>query len=225
MNHEWGPHDPGLALSTGDGLAEQAYQVMRDAIIGRQLPAGSRLSAPDIAQRFHISRSPVREAISRLADEGLAVAEPRRGAVVAHITLDDLVAIYDLREVLEGLACRLAATRVTAEDLVELRLVLNEHAEAVSANDVERRLEADQQFHASIHKVAGNARLGEALARLQGQIRMGMDATRRRPGGLQQARNEHEEIFSALERRDSSEAERAARIHIARVRTELRPTP
>lgn len=205
-------------------LADQAYAVIRDAILSHQLPPGTRLSVPDLARRLGISRSPAREAITRIAHEGLATVEPHRGAVVADIRSEDLVEIYALREVLEGLACRLAATQLDDEDVAELRQLLDEHEQAVAAGDTERHYDLDQQFHAAIRDLAGNSRLIESLDRLQGQIRVAMYTTRRSPGGMPQALAEHRVILDALSTRDPARAETAARQHIARLLHELEQT-
>lgn len=204
-------------LVVGEALAEQAYRLLRDAILEQRLPAGTRLSVPDVARRLGISRSPAREAIARVAADGLVHIEPRRGAVVASITRNDLVEIYELREVLEGLACRQAAARINEEQLAELRTVMAEHRAAIEANDVPAHKTLDQRFHAGIRQVTGNQRLIESLDRLRGQVMIAMDTTRRLPGGMLQAFTEHQEILAALAAHDPDRAEAAARAHIGRL--------
>lgn len=206
----------------GSALAEQAYVTLRDAILSHQLAPGTRLSVPEVARQLEISRSPAREAISRIAYEGLADVEPNRGAVVAEIKTSDLVEIYVLREVLEGLACRIAASQMTDAHVGELRELVQHHEEAVQADDVEAHYDVDQRFHAAVRELAGNQRLSDSLARLQGQIRVGMFATRRSPGGMAQSLDEHRAIMDALASGDPELAERAARSHISRLLTDLR---
>lgn len=206
----------------GSALADQAYVTLRDAILNHELEPGSRLSVPEVARQLEISRSPAREAISRIAYEGLADVQPNRGAVVAEITKADLVEIYVLREVLEGLACRIASTRVTQIHLQELKGLVDIHGSAVASNDPVAHYDADQRFHSYIRQLAGNRRLSDSLDRLQGQIRIGMYATRRSPGGMNQSLDEHRKILNALETRDPDCAEQAAREHISRLVNELR---
>lgn len=208
-------------IAPGEALADQAYTRLRDAILAHELTAGTRLSVPDVARRLGISRSPAREAIARIASEGLATYEPRRGAIVARIETTDLVEIYELREVLEGMACRLAAVRIHDTTIEELHAVVADHASAVAADDVERHMTLDASFHQSIRVAAQNDRLRESLDRLQGQIRIAMDTTRRSPGGMGQALAEHREILAAVAARDPDAAERAARAHVARLRGSL----
>lgn len=210
-------------VAAGDVLAEQAYLRLREAILQRRIEAGTRLSVPEVARRLGISRSPAREAVARIAGDGLATMEPRRGAVVARITAADLREIYELREVLEGLAARLAAERARKEQLAELRELVEAHRAAVGAGDVARHMDLDQAFHLAIRKAAGNRRLLEPLDRLQGQVRIAMDTTRRSPGGMPQALAEHEAILAALEAKDAARAEAEARAHIVRLRDALPP--
>ena len=209
------------APTRGDGLATQAYVALRDAILSHQLPPGTRLSVPEIARRLQVSRSPAREAIARIAYEGLATNEPHQGAVVVQVQRSDLLEIYAVRQVLEGLACRLAVGRLTESGSAVLRQIVDEHAEAIAAEDVDRHYEIDQRFHATIREQAGNARLTEYLDRLQGQIRLAMHTTHRSPGGMAQALTEHEAIVDALASGDPDAAEAAGRVHIARLMDEL----
>ena len=205
----------------GDALAEQAYVRLREAILDRSLPPGTRLSVPAVARRLGVSRSPAREAIARIAGDGLATLVPRKGAVVASITPADLLEIYELREVLEGLAARLAAERASADALAELDDLVARHRAAIEAGDVAGHMELDQAFHRAIRVAAGNGRLLEPLDRLQAQVRIAMGTTRHSPGGMPQAHAEHEGILAALRARDAERAEAAARAHIGRLRESL----
>lgn len=208
----------------GRGLAEQAHLALREAILNHQFPPGTRLSVPEMARRLGISRSPAREAIARVADEGLARMEPNRGAVVTTIRVGDLVEIYSLREVLEGLACRLACERLTQENGAELSSIVEAHEIAVTEGNVERHYELDQRFHGTIRRVAGNGRLSDTLDRLQGQIRVAMRTTHRSSGGMKAAVAEHRAMLDALLNRTPEEAEQAARRHVSRLLGELRDT-
>ncbi|MGH3751067.1 MAG: GntR family transcriptional regulator, partial [Micromonosporaceae bacterium] len=160
-------------------------------------------------------------AIARIAYEGLAQVEPRRGAVVSDIQAQDLVEIYSLREVLEGLACRLACQRLGQADVDQLKAILDEHAQAIETQDLARHYELDQGFHAAIRNLTGNQRLIESLDRLQGQVRVAMHATHRSPGGMPQALAEHRVILDALDSGDPGKAEQAGRAHVARLLRDL----
>ncbi|MGH3359468.1 MAG: GntR family transcriptional regulator [Nocardioidaceae bacterium] len=211
-----------IATPADRGLAEQAYVTLRDAILAHELRPGARLSVPVVAEQLGISRSPAREAIARIAHEGLAFVTPNRGAVVADVAPADLVEIYQLREVLEGLACRLAATAMTEDHLTTLRALVEEHAKAIEENDPERHYDIDASFHATIRDIAASTRLASSLEMLQGQIRLAMHRTHRSPGGMAQALAEHRLILGALESRNPDVAETVGRAHIARLLNELR---
>lgn len=208
-------------LQPGAALADQAYLSLREAILSGQLEPLTPLSVPGVARQLGISRSPAREAIARLAAEGLARIEPRRGAVVARITVEDLNEIYEVREVLEGLASRLAAKIIKEPQLAELANVVAEHRVAIESGDVNAHMACDQRFHRIIREIAANGRLTDSLDRLQGEIRVAMNTTHRLNGGMQQALAEHEEILAALERNDPHAAEEVARRHIRRLRESL----
>ncbi|GEK79217.1 GntR family transcriptional regulator [Agrococcus baldri] len=208
-------------LARGDGLAEQAYTVLRDAILNHELPPGTRLSVPEIARQLEISRSPAREAIARIQHEGLAQAVPNRGAVVSHIDLAALVQLYDIREVLEGLAVRRATERADQAWVDALEQLWEQHRHAVEAGDGARHIELDGEFHQRIREAAGNPSLAGSLDHLQGQIRLAMATTSRRGGGMPQAIAEHRAILDAIRSGDGAVAERVAREHIARLRESL----
>jgi DNA-binding GntR family transcriptional regulator len=210
-----------LAAADG-GLAEQAYVTLRDAILSHELHPGARLSVPVVAEQLGISRSPAREAIARIAHEGLALVTPHRGAVVADVEPVDLVEIYQLREVLEGLACRVAATAMTAERAAALAAILDQHTVAVEHDNAQRHYDLDARFHAVIREIAGSSRLSASLEMLQGQIRLAMHTTRHSPGGMAQALAEHRLILAALESGNPEVAETVGRAHIARLLNELR---
>lgn len=213
--------DEAEALTRTDGLAGRAYLVLRDAILSHRIPPGTRLSVPEIARQLNISRSPAREAITRIQYEGLADFVPHRGAVVTEIGLDELIELYDIREVLEGLAARLAANSGETSLGTELQRVWQEHQDAVEADDVARHMELDVEFHQLIRGAAGNPRLGDALDRLQGQIRLAMATTARRGGGMHAALAEHQHLIAAITSGDGDAAERIARDHIRRLRDSL----
>lgn len=174
-----------------------------------------------VTDRLGVGRSPAREAIARITYEGLARFEPNKGAVVANPDRGELVEIYEVREVLEGLACRLASQRVRAADLGDLRAILADQRAAIESGDVERHYIIDMRFHARIREIAANSKLATQLDLLQDQIRLAMSTTHRSPGGMPLALAEHHRIVDALESQDVLLAEFAGRGHIARLRKDL----
>lgn len=202
-------------------LADDVYAQLREEITGGALVAGDRLSVPALALKFSISRSPVREAIQRLVVEGLLTEHAHRGAVVARISSADLAQLYEVREVLEGLAARLAATRILSRELEELAAILNEH-EAVleKGTDLTGHMEADARFHRRVHEIADNEELLRQMGRQQAMIRMAMHTTVV-SAGPGRALSEHRDLLLALEAHDPDRAEQVARRHIARLRVSL----
>jgi len=215
------PLHAAAAVTRGEGLTDQAYLVLRNAILDNLLPPGTKLSVPEIARQLNISRSPAREAVARIQSEGLADFTPNRGAVVSRIDLVALAQIYDIREVLEGLASRLATERVDDAWIDELDALWSEHARSIEADDIGEHIRLDGEFHQRIRDAAGNLRLSESLESLQGQIRLAMVTTSRRGGGAAAAIAEHRGVIDAIRARDGDLAERIMKNHIRRLHDSL----
>lgn len=200
----------------------QTQFALRELILDHKLPPGSRLSVPEIAKLLGVSRTPAREAIAEIVSEGLAVKRANRGAVVVDLTGNDLVEIYLLREVLEGLAARLATLRRTPQQLTVLGEILTAHDRAVNDSNIQSHFDLDREFHTSILEIAGNERLTTSLGMLRSQIDIAMKTTHKGPGGIALALDEHRSIFHHISNRNPSEAEEAARRHIQRLRESLK---
>jgi DNA-binding GntR family transcriptional regulator len=210
-------------LSDRQRVSDDVHRLLRRAIFTRELPPGARLSVPALATRFGLSRSPIREAVLRLVREGLADEVPYRGAVVRRVGAEEIAPLYELREVLEGLAARLAATRASPDALSELRSTVAEHAEVIAAGDVAAHFEVDMRFHRLVREAAGNDQLVGALEPVQDRIRIAM-LTTSLTAGPAQALRDHETILRAIEARDPEAAEAAARQHIRRLVAHLADT-
>lgn len=218
-----GPGGRGVLVNASGSLperprvADHVYARLRDALLSGQLPPGGRLSVPSIAEQFRVSRSPVREAVQRLVQEGLATEEPHRGAVVTQVRPDELIPLYEVREVLEGLAVRLAAERATGEERAAMQANLQQHVEAVERGDLQQHIVFDLRFHALTREAARNSELSASLDRVQSRIMIAMlsgdSAT-----WPKQAIVEHRRILDAILAGNPDEAEAAARAHVARVR-------
>ncbi len=207
-------------LTSIDSLGDAVYNNIRDAIITGELKPGTPLRVPAIAQSLGVSRSPVREAVIRLTSERLARSEPRLGAVVTEIKREDLAGLYEIREVLEGLASRLAAVSKDTDSIVGFGLLLEQHELAVKRNDINEHIELDLSFHRSIRRIAGNRELELLLNNLESQVRLAM-LTVTVSSGPHVALEEHKEIYQAIKNRDPNGAEKAARAHIARLHNAL----
>lgn len=196
-------------------LVDDAAQVLREAILGGRFAAGARLRQTDLADQLGTSRTPIREALVRLQQEGLIELLPGGGVRVALLDLAEAVELYDLREVLDGLAARLASRQVSAASLGRLDRALARMARCVERQDPNQWFDAHVAFHDEIFRASGNARLValESVVRLS--IRRFHPLLLRTEHRLEMAHREHREIYQAIAARDPESAERLARAHIA----------
>lgn len=209
-------------IAGGSLLADRAYEELKGAVLANRMRPGDALSVPALADQLGISRSPVREAVQRLIHDGLATHVPHRGAVVATVDVEDVRQLYVVREVMEGLAARLATERLDADRVAELRALLEEHERLVaSGEDEKRHTEMDMAYHRLIREVAGNAHLSAALDTIQGKAHLALHSLWSSPEAPRLAVEEHRRIFEAMTAGDADAAERAAREHIHRLRIRL----
>jgi DNA-binding GntR family transcriptional regulator len=141
--------------------ATRAYQDIRAAILSLTFQPGQPLQEQALAQWLGTSRTPVREAIRRLQAEGLVETSPSRGVVVAQLSVEDVENAYLVLEVLEGLASRMAAQRLTEDGATAIRRLLDELREAAAGADLERWARADADLHDTVREIAGNAKLSQ----------------------------------------------------------------
>jgi DNA-binding GntR family transcriptional regulator len=137
-------------------LTDQVYDVLHGAIISGELPAGSRLRIRDLAAQVGTSVMPVREAIRRLEEAGLAEREPHKGAVVKGLTLEELLHVYDVRRLLEGEAARLGSERITADECDRMQAEYDLMVTAISDHRVVDLLDHDEAVLATLYTASGN---------------------------------------------------------------------
>jgi len=194
-------------------MQEIAYDAIRDGILtGRHAP-GQRLIADDLAKELGVSRMPVREALHRLEVAGLVAITPHRGAVVSELSENECVEIYHIRAVLDGLATRLATPHLSESDHARLAALLETMEAGVKADDPERVLIVNREFHALIWSAADAPRLRELLENLYDTSQRLRNISLLIPGRLDQITQEHRLIAEALARRDPVAAERYANEH------------
>ena len=190
-----------------------AYAMLTEAIEAGTLPAGARLRELELAARFGLSRTPVREALKRLEVEGLVTHEANFGAVVTQLDAGRTRELYFVRELMEGAAARLAATHATPDEIALLRRMVADDR-AIAAQP--QRLAANnKRFHRQIHAAARNHFLDGMLENMRLSLVLLAGTTLAVGGRGSEAVDEHERIVAALERRDPDAAEAAARAHIA----------
>ncbi|WP_245588993.1 GntR family transcriptional regulator [Actinoalloteichus caeruleus] len=191
---------------------------LREAILDGALPPSTWLREDEIAAALQVSRTPVREALRRLSDEGLTVKTAHQGTVVAPMSLEDILALYVIRENLEGLAARLAALRPTPELIGRLDAVQAEMAKAAKRPNVERLAKQNIEFHRLIREAAGNHYLDRFLAQAEQAVRRLPPTTFARPGRPASAIEEHDAIVRAIQQGDPDAAEAAAKQHMRSAR-------
>lgn len=195
-------------------LREEVYRNLRERILQGSLPPGTRLVEASLAQQLGTSRTPVREAIHRLEQEGLVRPAGRRGVIVAGLDGADVQEIMGLREVLESHAAGLAAIRITGTDLQALERVLRRAERAVRAGDLPSLLRWNTRFHDGIIAASGSRRLRDLINRLSEVILTYRQLTLQVPGLPERSHQEHVAILEALRRRDQEVAETLMRAHI-----------
>ena len=201
--------------------SERVYQALRHRILAGMDEPGTRLVELQLATEFNVSRTPVREAVKRLTAEGLIRVDPVRGIVVSDVDARELEEIFVIREVLDGLAARLAAERVSATDLTKLNLLMDMMRDSVKAGQWEGMVQANIKFHDVLHQAAGNERLRHLTRNLLDFVRRFSMEAFASPERASEVLAEHEEIIRALEARDADRAERVARRHVEVARSFL----
>lgn len=208
----------GLQSVTVETSTEVVYTNLHDAITSGALVPGQRLIEARLAERMGVSRAPLREAMQKLAGEGLLENLPRRGVVVAILRRADAAEIYGLRTALECWAAREACRRATESELGSLTALIHEMETSSDASNVELLSGEDVTFHRRICEIAGNRRLLRAWTANLSQIRL---LSRQVLGtlyaDLHQVPQRHERIITAVSERQPDAAERLVREHIESV--------
>ena len=195
-------------------LWERVYQHLQAEILEGRLLPGTVLSEVALAKELGVSRGPIREAMGRLAAEGLVNVRPRRGAVVRAPTLEELVEAHQVREVLESLAVSLAVPRLTEPDLRELGSLVDEMDTSARQNDLGRFFEANVAFHERFCEMSGNRKLRQVHVTLMGEIRGFQDRSLAIRGNPNDSVAEHRAILAAAAAGDAQLAAELAGIHV-----------
>jgi len=205
-------------------LSGQITHRLREAIVEGTLSPGEKLNEPKLAEQFNVSRGPLREAIQRLVAMRLVTHVPHVGATVTTFDLNSIIELYEVREALEGKAAALAAKKMSSDDILKLRELLEIHQAHVKEHSGEyMQAEGDFDFHYQIIKGSGNAMLTNQLCNeLYHLIRMFRFQTSRYKKRSNRALIEHEQLLYAIENRDSLMAEMLMRRHISRAKDSIK---
>jgi DNA-binding GntR family transcriptional regulator len=214
-----------MPVETSQSVVERLFERMRTHIIEGRFAPGQRLVEADLTEQFGISRGPLREAVRRLAAEGLVDITHNRGARVKRLDHGEVIALYEVREVMEGLAARLAAERASTAERKEIKSVFDEMAKALKANDVRGYIGLNSRFHALIMQAARNPALDSALTRLQTPVLRVQFESMMTRDVVNESFEEHRGIVEAIAGKNAEQAERLMRHHIRRSREMISQRP
>ncbi len=213
---------PATAPVSGDLLADRAYSELRDRIVTLAIPPGAPINEDLLGRELQMGRTPVREAIKRLALENLVVVFPRRGTFASEINITDLAHISDVRVQLEGHAAYRAAQRLTPAQREQLETLVAEIDESEGSGDPGELMRLDAKVHRFIYDCAANAYLQETLERyLNLSMRIWYLVLDRLPHLFDRV-HEHREMLQAIEDGDAERARAIAAEHVATFEAEIR---
>jgi DNA-binding GntR family transcriptional regulator len=198
-----------------ENLSARVYSQIKNLILSNEVMPGQKLYHQYLSERLGVSRTPVREALTRLVQEGYVSFLPNRGFTCKEIRMQEAEELYDLREAMEAFAVEKATSNLTDAALDELRRKMDRYGENVHKRFSRERLVYDQDVHLEIAQLAGNETLKNSLRHVFERI-----VLKRRTDGLYDpargvaAHQEHRKLLEAMERRDVEEAVRVIRAHI-----------
>jgi DNA-binding GntR family transcriptional regulator len=195
-------------------LWQRVHERLREEILAGRLPAGSELQEVALSQQLGVSRGPIREALGRLAAEGLVTIRPRRGAIVRALSEEEFLCAYQVREALEVMAVRLAVPRLIAEDVAALQRLIDEMTAHADAGEVGAFFEANTAFHQTFFEVAGNPMLAEIYRQVCGQVDRYRLRSLELRGDLRRSIAEHKALLRAAKAGDADKASHLIAEHI-----------
>ena len=195
-------------------LRDVVFNTLREAILKGELKPGERLMELQLASKLGVSRTPIREAIRMLEQEGLAVTIPRRGAEVARMTEKDMEDVLQIRAALDELAVQLATEQITDEQFDALEQARQNFENSLKSDDVKEIAQADVAFHDAIYNATGNAKLVSMLNNLREQIYRYRVEYIKNPDNYPVLIAEHNAIAEGLKNRDKEAATLAMHKHV-----------
>lgn len=195
-------------------LWENVLAALRTAILKGELPPQTRLVEAELSEKLGVSRGPVREALSRLEQEGLVEGLPRRGTVVVGLTDDDIREVFAMRILLESYGARLAAEKATDDEIASLQARLDEMVELAGQGQVRDLGERDIEFHRLVLMATKNRRLLSTWEPLAGTARTMLVITEGVYHDQRGPLDQHQRLVDAIRRHDPDGAERIMREHM-----------
>jgi DNA-binding GntR family transcriptional regulator len=192
-------------------LRESILETIRDAIISGSLKPGEKVAEPELAERFGISRTPIREAFRQLESEGYLTVVPRKGAVVVTFSQRDVEEFYAIKSILEGYAAREACEKLTAREIDKLQSINDKLRVLADEGDVRHFFKVHDNFHELFVRAADNDKLTEMILNLVGRFQRLRIASLSLPGRMEFSVQEHQKIIDAFRNGDAGLAENLVR--------------
>lgn len=201
---------------TGNSFSDQAERALRDQILHGAFPPGSRLNEVEIAADLGVSRGPVREAMQRLARDGLVVLQPHRGAFVRRLTLAEVSNLFEVRITLERKVAQLAAERLTGEQQAQLEELRAGMAAADEDVDPDAQFQGTHDIHALLAAASDNEALAAHVAMVNRELLLLRTQSGQTQARAHAAIDEHAELISAVLSRDPQSAAQAMEEHLTK---------
>jgi DNA-binding GntR family transcriptional regulator len=205
-------------------LTEQTYRILKDKILRRELQPGEQIAVPDVALALGVSRTPVTDALKRLASDGLVKIAPRRGTFVTELTAQDVAEIFDIRLMIELYAAEIIFEAGAADqflEAVEAPMTCMEQAIAgEDFQDYETFTANDRDFHMALVKLSDNTRLIRTYTQLHVHTH-GARVHYLDNENARQVQNEHQAIVEAFKRGSVDQAKAALRVHISAAKARI----
>lgn len=202
-------------------LEKFAYDSIKKAILEFHFKPGDALVEADLSKQLNISKTPVRDALTRLEREGLVTKVAYTGTYVGEITAQGVMEVFEIRAVLEGLAARQAAVNFTSADLTQAEELLSRQAGLLARGELTGASEVNRQFHALILQRSNNQHLRSMLANLDDHIQRYRVLSKAQRGTQSASVQEHQSVLDAIRAGDAAGAETAMKTHLRNVLTEL----
>ena len=196
-------------------LRDVVFNTLREAILRGDLVPGERLMELQLAAKLGVSRTPIREAIRMLEQEGLAITIPRKGAIVAGMTEKDMQDVLEIREALEELSVQVACDKITDEEIAELQKNMKNFEHSLNSGDLKTMAHADVEFHDVIYRATDNPKLINMLNNLREQMYRYRVEYLKNPQNHEQLLHEHEAIYKGIVEKDKSAVTEMIRKHIS----------
>ena len=195
-------------------LRDVVFNTLREAILKGELKPGERLMELQLAAKLGVSRTPIREAIRMLEQEGLAVTIPRKGAEVAKMTEKDMEDVLQIREALDELAAKIACEQISEEQLEELVATMHEFEESTKTDNVKKIAEADVKFHVIIYQSTGNPKLVNMVNNLREQMYRYRVEYLKDENNYPTLMKEHKDIVEGLVRKNKTQVTETMHQHV-----------